>query len=146
MMNNPTGRITQGQFSFLPDLSDAEISLQVDYGLAKGYAWSVEYTDDPHPRNTYWEMWGLPMFDLRDAAGVVMEMNNCRQAFPQHYIRLMAFDSTRGVESIAMSFIVNRPAREPGFALERQEVDGRSMRYTIRGYAADRPEGERYGA
>ena len=146
MMTNPTGRITQGQFSFLPDLSDAEISLQVDYGLAKGYAWSVEYTDDPHPRNTYWEMWGLPMFDLRDAAGVVAEMNACRQAFPQHYIRLMAFDSTRGVESIAMSFIVNRPAREPGFALERQEVDGRSIRYTVRGYGTDRPEGERYGA
>jgi ribulose-bisphosphate carboxylase small chain len=30
--------------------------------------------------------------------------------------------------------------------VERQEVDGRSMRYTVRGYAADRPEGERYGA
>ena len=146
MMTNPTGRITQGQFSFLPDLSDAEIAQQVDYGLARGYAWSVEYTDDPHPRNTYWEMWGLPMFDLLDAAGVVMEMNACRKAFPQHYIRLMAFDSTRGVESIAMSFIVNRPAREPGFALERQEVDGRSIRYAVRGYAADRPEGERYGA
>lgn len=146
MMSNPTGRITQGQFSFLPDLTDAEISMQIEYGLNKGYAWSVEYTDDPHPRNTYWEMWGLPMFDLRDAAGVVMEMNNCRKAFPNHYIRLMAFDSTRGVESIAMSFIVNRPAREPGFMVERQEVDGRSMRYTVRGYAADRPEGERYGA
>jgi ribulose-bisphosphate carboxylase small chain len=146
MMTNPTGRITQGQFSFLPDLSDAEIAMQVDYGLNKGYAWSVEYTDDPHPRNTYWEMWGLPMFDLRDAAGVVMEMNACRKAFPNHYIRLMAFDSTRGFESIAMSFIVNRPANEPGFMLERQEVDGRSMRYTVRGYAADRPEGERYGA
>ena len=26
MMTNPTGRITQGQFSFLPDLSDAEIT------------------------------------------------------------------------------------------------------------------------
>jgi ribulose-bisphosphate carboxylase small chain len=146
MMTNPTGRITQGQFSFLPDLSDAEIAMQVEYGLNKGYAWSVEYTDDPHPRNTYWEMWGLPMFDLRDAAGVVMEMNACRKAFPNHYIRLMAFDSTRGFESIAMSFIVNRPANEPGFMLERQEVDGRSMRYTVRGYAADRPEGERYGA
>ena len=146
MMTNPTGRITQGQFSFLPDLTDAEIAMQIEYGLNKGYAWSVEYTDDPHPRNTYWEMWGLPMFDLRDAAGVVMEMNNCRKAFPNHYIRLMAFDSTRGVESIAMSFIVNRPAREPGFMIERQEVDGRSMRYTVRGYAADRPEGERYGA
>ena len=49
MMTNPTGRLTQGQFSFLPDLTDAEIALQVEYGLSKGYAWSVEYTDDPHP-------------------------------------------------------------------------------------------------
>ena len=63
MMTNPTGRITQGQFSFLPDLTDAEIALQVEYGLRKGYAWSIEYTDDPHPRNTYWEMYGMPMFD-----------------------------------------------------------------------------------
>ena len=145
MMTNPTGRITQGQFSFLPDLTDAEITLQIEYGLAKGYAWSVEYTDDPHPRNTYWDMFGMPMFDLKDAAGVLMEVNDCRKAFPSHYIRLMAFDSTRGVESIAMSFIVNRPAVEPGFTLERQEIGGRSMRYTTHGYAMDKPENSRYG-
>jgi len=144
MMTNPTGRLTQGQFSFLPDLSDAEIALQVDYGLARGYAWSIEYSDDPHPRNTYWEMFGMPMFDLKDAAGVLIELGACRRTFPQHYIRLMAFDSTRGVESVVMSFIVNRPEREPGFALERQEGAGRSMRYTLRSYAADAPEAERY--
>ena len=144
MMTHPTGRLTQGQFSFLPDLSDEEIRLQVDYGLRKGYAWSVEYTDDPHPRNTYWEMYGMPMFDLQDAAGVLAEMNACRQTFPRHYIRLMAFDSTRGVESIAMSFIVQRPPEEPGFGLVRQEVQGRTMRYTVSPYATARPEGERY--
>lgn len=131
MMNNPTGRITQGQFSFLPDLSDDEIRAQIDYGLSKGYAWSVEHTDDPHPRNTYWEMHGMPMFDLKDAAGVLAELNDCRKTFPGQYIRLMAFDSTRGIESIAMSFIVQRPADEAGFKLVRQEVDGRSIRYTI---------------
>ncbi len=146
MMTNPTGRITQGMFSFLPDLSDAEIALQIQYGLNQGHAWSVEYTDDPHPRNTYWEMFGMPMFDLQDAAGVMAELAECRKTFPNHYIRLMAFDSTRGVESITMSFIVNRPADEPGFMLERQECDGRHVRTTIRAYAADRPEGRRYGA
>jgi ribulose-bisphosphate carboxylase small chain len=144
MMTNPTGRITQGQFSFLPDLTDDEIRMQIEYGLGKGYAWSVEYTDDPHPRNTYWEMYGLPMFDLKDAAGVMMELAACRKAFPHHYIRLMAFDSTRGIESIAMSFIVNRPPHEPGFMLERQEVNGRSLHYTTRSYSAGHPEGERY--
>lgn len=144
MMANPTGRVTQGQFSFLPELTDDEIRAQIAYGLAKGYAWSVEYTDDPHPRNTYWEMFGMPMFDLRDPAGVMLELDNCRKTFPGHYIRLMAFDSTRGVESIAMSFIVNRPANEPGFGLVRQEVDGRQIRYTIHSYATDKPEAQRY--
>ncbi|MEW6706404.1 MAG: ribulose bisphosphate carboxylase small subunit [Pseudomonadota bacterium] len=144
MLTNPAGRLTQGQFSFLPDLTDAEIALQVEYGLRKGYAWSVEYTDDPHPRNTYWEMFGPPMFDLRDAAGVVAELNACRKTFARHYIRLVAFDSTRGVESVAMSFIVNRPPTEPGFALERQEIGGRSVRYATRAYAIDKPENERY--
>jgi ribulose-bisphosphate carboxylase small chain len=143
MMTNPVARITQGQFSYLPDLTDAEISLQIQYGLNKGYAWSVEYTDDPHPRNTYWEMFGIPMFDLQDAAGVLLELKNCRKTFPQYYIRLMAFDSTRGVETIVMSFIVNRPEQEPGFGLIRQEAPGRTIRYTVRGYAADRPEAER---
>jgi ribulose-bisphosphate carboxylase small chain len=132
MMTNPVRRITQGQFSYLPELTDAEISMQIQYGLNKGYAWSVEYTDDPHPRNTYWEMFGMPMFDLHDAAGVMLELSNCRKTFPQHYIRMMAFDSTRGVETIVMSFIVNRPTNEPGFDLVRQETDGRTMRYTVR--------------
>lgn len=144
MMTNPTGRITQGQFSFLPDLTDAEIAMQIEYGLKKGYAWSVEYTDDPHPRNTYWEMFGMPMFDLQDAAGVLVELHNCRKTFPHHYIRMMAFDSTRNVETIAMSFIVNRPAKEPGFGLVRQETNGRTVRYTVHSYATDRPEAQRY--
>ena len=37
------------------------------YALRNGWAISVEYTDDPHPRNSYWEMWGLP--HVRPARG-----------------------------------------------------------------------------
>jgi len=144
MMTNPAGRITQGQFSFLPDLTDDEIRMQIQYGLDRGYAWSIEYTDDPHPRNTYWEMYGNPLFDLRDAAGVLAEVRACRETFPEHYVRLLAFDSTRGFETIRMSFIVNRPSKEPGFGLSRQETSGRRVRYTVHSYATDRPEGERY--
>jgi ribulose-bisphosphate carboxylase small chain len=144
MMSNHGGRVTQGQFSFLPDLTDAQILKQIEYALRNGWAVNVEYTDDPHPRNTYWEMWGLPMFDLKDPAGILMEVNACRKAFPHHYIRVTAFDSTRGWETPRMSFIVNRPADEPGFGLARQEVAGRQIRYRISSYATDRPEGERY--
>ena len=137
-------RLTQGTFSFLPDLTDQQIERQVRYCMSQGWAVNLEFTDDPHPRNTYWEMWGMPMFDLKDAAGVMMELQGCRRAFPRHYIRMMAFDSTRGIESIAMSFIVNRPKDEPGFALDRQEGPGRTMRYPVRAYSAGKPESERY--
>lgn len=138
--------LTQGTFSFLPPLSDAQITRQIDYCLSRQWALSVEYTDDPHPRNTYWEMFGMPMFDLEDAAGVMQVLGECRATFPQHYIRLVAFNATRGIESITMSFIVQRPASEAGFGLVRTEGWGRTQRYTVRGYEAERPEGERYGA
>jgi ribulose-bisphosphate carboxylase small chain len=144
MMSNYGQRITQGQFSFLPDLTDKQITAQIAYALKNNWAVSVEYTDDPHPRNTYWEMFGNPMFDLKDPAGILMEITNCRKTFPNHYIRVTAFDSTRGWETPRMSYLVNRPKVEPGFFIERQERDGRTVGYTIRSYATVRPEGERY--
>jgi len=137
-------RITQGTFSFLPDFTDEEIKSQIQYAIEQGWALSIEFTDDAHPRNTYWEMWGQPMFDLRDAAAILYEVNACRKAYPGRYIKVNAFDSTRGFETMRLSFIVNRPTDEPGFGLVRQEGAGRNIRYTITGYAATRAEGERY--
>ncbi len=124
-------RITQGCFSFLPDLTDEQISAQVEYCLSKNWAIGIEYTDDPHPRNTFWEMWGNPMFDLKDAKGVMMELDACRKSHGDSYIRFNAFDSTRGFETVTMSFIVNRPKVEPRIRMIRQEVDGRSQRYSF---------------
>ncbi len=138
-------RVTQGCFSFLPDLTDDQIRAQVQYCLDKGWAVNLEFTDDPHPRNTYWEMWGLPMFDLRDAAGVMKELADCRRIHGDKYIRMSAFDATHTWESLRISFIVNRPADEPGFDLIRQEREGRKIAYTTRSYAANQPEGRRYG-
>ena len=125
-------RITQGTFSFLPDLSDEEIEAQVQYCLDHDWPIAIEFTDDPHPRNTYWEMWGLPMFDLKDAAGVMLELNACRLMYPDQYIRLNGYDRSYGRQTTALSFIVNRPAHEPGFHLERQEVADRQIQYTLR--------------
>jgi ribulose-bisphosphate carboxylase small chain len=124
-------RITQGCFSFLPDLDDTQITAQVEYMLQRGWAVGIEHTDDPHPRNTYWSMWGNPMFDLRDAKGVMMELADCRKAHGDDYIRLVGFDSSRGFETVMMSFIVNRPKSEPGFYMHRTDVDGRSQRYSL---------------
>jgi ribulose-bisphosphate carboxylase small chain len=137
--------LTQGTFSFLPELTDAQITAQIEYCLARNWAVSIEYTDDAHPRNTFWEMFGNPMFDLHDPAGILMEINNCRKTFPNQYVRVMAFDSTHGTESVVMSFLVNRPKHEPGFRLIRSEEPGRTIRYSIESYAVQRnPEGARY--
>ena len=124
-------RVTQGTFSFLPDLTDEQIRAQVEYALGKGWALGIEFTDDPHPRNTYWEMWGQPMFDLRDAAGVMAELRACREATAEQYIRINAFDATRGFETVRLSFMVQRPATESGFRLQREESAGRVVRYTL---------------
>jgi ribulose-bisphosphate carboxylase small chain len=75
---------------------------------------------------------------------VLLEVNACRKTYPHHYIKVNAFDSTRGMETMRMSFIVNRPPTEPGFNLDRQQGPGRVQRYTLRGYAADKPGGSRY--
>ena len=48
-----------------------------------------------------------------------MELDACRKIHGDNYIRLSAFDSTHGWESVRISFIVNRPKNEEGFRLER---------------------------
>ncbi len=128
-------RLTQGCFSFLPDLTAAGIRTQVQYCIDKGWAVNVEFTNDPHPRNTFWEMWGLPMFDIKDAAAVMLELDACRKVHADDYIRISGFDSSHGWESVRISFLVNRPAKEPGFRLTRSEGRGRTTRYTLQSEA-----------
>ncbi|GAC1444695.1 MAG: ribulose bisphosphate carboxylase small subunit [Chloroflexota bacterium] len=130
-----TFRLLQGTFSFLPDLSDEEIKLQIAYCLDNNWPLNVEYTSDPHPRNTYWEMWGMPMFDLHDPAGIMDEINSCRRAHSNEYVRVSAYDRSKGRQTVALSFVVNRPEYDPGFRLERQEGHDRVIRYSIQSYA-----------
>lgn len=136
--------ITQGTFSYLPALHDNEIVAQVQYALDKGFPISIEYTDDPHPKNVYWEMFGNPLFDERNADRIMEALAQCRKAFPQHYIKINAYDRSLGRQTTALSFIVSRPDVEPGFALERTSSTDRIQRYTLRSYALDRPKGGRY--
>ena len=75
----------------------------------------------------------------------MFEINMVRKVKTNYYVKLVAFDNTRGVESSSMSFIIQRPSYEPGFRLVRQENAGRKLTYTIEAYApAMKPEGERY--
>jgi ribulose-bisphosphate carboxylase small chain len=142
-------RVTQGQFSYLPDLTDEQIEAQLGYALKNGWSIMVEYTDDPHPRNALWEMWSPPMFDLaEDEVDVAMrDVRACREEHSHLYVKVVAYDRQLSRQTSAMSFIVNRPEVEPGFRLERQETNDRVIRYTIHSYAVNEAApGSRYGA
>ena len=137
-------RLTQGTFSFLPDLTEEQIKSQINYAMSKKWAVNIEYTDDPHPRNSYWELWGLPLFDVKDASTIMYEIDSCRKQQSNCYIKVNAFDNTRGIESCVLSFIISRPSLEPGFELVRSEDIGRNQKYCFRSYATSKPEGSRY--
>ncbi|MHB1533849.1 MAG: ribulose bisphosphate carboxylase small subunit [Acidimicrobiales bacterium] len=137
-------RITQGTFSFLPDFTEDEIKAQIQYAIDQGWALAVEYTDDPHPRNPYWEMWELPMFEISDASAVASEVGKCKEAFPNQYVKVVAYDPRAHRQTTGLDFIVNRPAEEPGFRLERTETNDRHLQYHMHSYASEKPHGERY--
>jgi ribulose-bisphosphate carboxylase small chain len=126
-------RITQGTFSFLDDLSDEQIEAQLRYALRHGWAVMVEHTDDPHPRNILWSMWAQPRFDLaeRDVDVAMGDVRACREAVPGRYVKVVCYDRSLGRQSTALSFIVQRPAREHGFRLERTTAADRRQRYGI---------------
>jgi len=126
-------RVTQGTFSFLPELTDEQIEAQVRYALEHRWAISIEYTDDPHPRNSYWELWGLPAFDTKveDAENIMREVRAAREAFPEHYIKVIAYDPTYTRQTTAIAFIVNRPSAERPFRLDRIQGPGRVNSYRL---------------
>jgi ribulose-bisphosphate carboxylase small chain len=126
-------RITQGTFSFLPDLTDEQIDAQIKYSLRNGWAMSIEYTDDPHPRNAYWEMWGLPVFDTKeeDSESILREIRAAREAFPEHYIKVIAYNPAFTKQTTALAFIVNRPSAEKTFVLDRIQGRARVNSYRL---------------
>ncbi len=137
-------KVTQGQFSFLPDLTDEQISKQIQYALDHNWPIAIEYTDDPHPRNSYWEMHGLPMFDVKDAVGILADVKKAIAEHPHEYVKVNAYDARLGRQTIAMSFIVHRPPNEKGFRLERTTGKDRQISYSVHAYSSDKPHGERY--
>ena len=126
-------KVTQGTFSFLPDLTDEQIEAQLLYSISNHWAISIEYTDDPHPRNAYWELWGLPVFDTKpeDVENIMREVRAAREAFPEHYIKVIAYDPTRGRQTTALAYFVNRPSVEKPFKLDRIQGPGRTHRYRL---------------
>jgi ribulose-bisphosphate carboxylase small chain len=93
--------------SYLPPLTDMEISRQIQYALDKGYIPGVEFNETSEANTYYWTMWKLPLFNARSAQEVLSEVDACRKAYPNCYIRVIGFDNIRQCQTL--SFIVYKP-------------------------------------
>jgi ribulose-bisphosphate carboxylase small chain len=135
----PTNNKFFETFSFLPPLSNDEIVKQVNYIVSNGWSPCLEFAEASqayvdsyssirfgnvscgYQDNRYWTMWKLPMFGCTDGSQVISEMQACTKAFPSAYIRLVAFDSVRQVQTCG--FLVHRPAGASEFqAPEKRSV------------------------
>lgn len=94
-------------FSYLPQMNEEQITTQIRYILQNGWYPGVEYTDDPGPGNSYWHFWKLPFFNAKQPEEVLAEINACKEANPNSYIKVTGYDNRR--QGQVLSFVVFRP-------------------------------------
>ncbi|MBD1835081.1 ribulose bisphosphate carboxylase small subunit [Trichocoleus sp. FACHB-90] len=93
--------------SYLPPLSDAQISRQVQYILDQGYIPAVEFSEESNPEQHYWTLWKLPLFNAGSTQEVLNEVKACRSEYSAGYIRVVGFDNVKQCQ--VLSFIVSKP-------------------------------------
>ena len=111
---------------------------QVDYITRNGWVPCLEFADPEqayvadtytsriaktscYQDNRYWTMYKLPMFGCTDSSQVLKEIKSATASFPDAYIRLVAFDPDRQVQTAGM--LVHRPANTN----ESRKPDQRSV-------------------
>ncbi|KAK1290291.1 hypothetical protein QJS10_CPB18g00199 [Acorus calamus] len=116
---NPIDNKKFEALSYLPPLTDESIAKEVDYMLSKGWIPCLEFDEVGHVYRTnsrtpgyydgrYWTLWKLPMFGCKDPAQVLNEIQECKQAYPNTYIRCLAFNSQK--QGQCMSFVIQKPS------------------------------------
>jgi ribulose-bisphosphate carboxylase small chain len=93
--------------SYLPPLTDVQITKQVQYILDQGYIPGIEFNETSEPTECYWTMWKLPLFNSRTTQEVLGEVQQCRSQYASHYIRVVGFDNIKQCQ--ILSFIVHKP-------------------------------------
>ena len=90
----------------LPPLDKAQVATQIKYLLDQSLIPAIEYARKP-PRDHYWNIGRLPLFDARAAADVQAEIRACETAHPDCFIKLIGYDRHR--QTRAMSLLVYQP-------------------------------------
>ncbi|XP_022730240.1 ribulose bisphosphate carboxylase small chain clone 512-like isoform X1 [Durio zibethinus] len=115
---NPINNKKFETLSYLPPLSDDSIAKEIDYMLKKGWIPCLEFDEvgTVHRENSripgyydgrYWTLWKLPMFGCSDSSQVLNEIQECKKAYPNAYIRCLAFDNKHQVQ--CMAFVIQKP-------------------------------------
>jgi ribulose-bisphosphate carboxylase small chain len=94
-------------FSYLPPLSDDQISRQVQYILDQGYIPAVEFSEDSDPSQHFWTLWKLPLFNATSTSEVLSEVRACRSEYNSCYVRVVGFDNIKQCQ--VLSFIIHKP-------------------------------------
>ncbi|KAK6930183.1 Ribulose bisphosphate carboxylase small subunit, domain [Dillenia turbinata] len=121
---NPFNNKKFETLSYLPPLSDESIAKEIDYMIKKGWVPCLEFDDvrtmfvgymyrensriPGYYDGRYWTLWKLPMFGCTDASQVLSEIQECKKAYPNAYIRCLAFDNVHQAQ--CMAFIIQKPA------------------------------------
>ncbi|CAI0458293.1 unnamed protein product [Linum tenue] len=122
---NPIDNKKFETLSYLPPLSQDSVAKEIDYMIKKGWIPCLEFDEVTYLITTpqkvyaensrmpgyydgrYWTLWKLPMFGCNDSSQVLNEMEQCKQAYPNAYIRCLAFDNIQQVQ--CMAFLIQTP-------------------------------------
>lgn len=102
-------------FSYLPAFSREQIENQIQYFLKMNWVVGIEYTPQPDPKLAFWNWWRLPLFNVRTVDGIMSEIDSCKAANPNCYIRITSYDNVRQAQM--MSFVVHTPQTGAGKVL-----------------------------
>lgn len=94
--------------SYLPPLTDMQITKQIQYILDMGYFPAIEFNETSEPETYYWTLWKLPLFSARSTQEVLSEVQACRSAYSNCFIRVVGFDNVKQCQ--VLSFIVHKPS------------------------------------
>ncbi|OIT30016.1 PREDICTED: ribulose bisphosphate carboxylase small chain clone 512-like [Nicotiana attenuata] len=116
---NPIDNKKFETLSYLPPQSEDSIAKEVDYMIQKGWIPCLEFDQVGYVRREnsrmpgyydgrYWTLWKLPMFGCNDSSQVLNEIQECKKAYPNAFIRCLAFDNVKQVQ--CMAFLIQKPA------------------------------------
>lgn len=101
LLDDPAARKLE-TFSYLEEMDAKEIRVQIQAMIDKGWDIAVEHVEPARTNINYWYMWKLPLFGESDIDIIMNELNACRNAFANHHVKVIGYDSKRQTQGMAM--------------------------------------------